>query len=220
VTFREPLLLLGLVLVPLALAAYVLAQRRRRRFAVRYPNVDLLASVARRSWGRHVPAALGLLALSALVVALARPERVQATEERRGTVVMVTDTSGSMRATDVKPDRLAAAKGAARILARELPDRFRLGLVSFGSVAEQQTEPTLDRGTVLAALERLRVRGATAMGDGLQLGLDAARVRVGRQRLPAALVLLSDGKSTRGDADPIAVARAARRRVTSVPRFA
>jgi len=212
-TFREPLLLLGLVLVPLALAAYVLAQRRRRRYAVRYPNVDVLAGVAARSWGRHLPAALALLAMSALVVALARPERTVAAEERQGTVVMVTDTSGSMRATDVRPNRLAAAKSAARTLVRELPDRYRLGLVSSGSVAEQQAEPSLDRAAVLAALERLRIGGATAMGDGLRLGLDAARVPPGRDRrpLPAALVLLSDGKSTRGDADPIEVARAARR---------
>jgi len=216
-SLREPLFLLGLVLVPLALAAYVRAQRRRRRYALRYPNVDLLASVAGRAWGRHLPAALALLALAALVVALARPERTVAAEERQGTVVMVTDTSGSMRATDVAPDRLTAAKSAARILARELPDRFRLGLVSFGSVAEQQIEPTTDRAAVLAALDRLTVKGATAMGDGLRLGLDAARVPVpgenGRpgRRLPAALVLLSDGKSTRGAADPLEVARAARR---------
>jgi len=216
-TLREPLFLLGLALVPLVLAAYVLAQRRRRRFAVRYPNVEVLASVAGRAWGRHVPAALALLALAALVVALARPERTVAAEERQGTVVMVTDTSGSMRARDVAPDRLTAAKSAARILVRELPARFRLGLVAFGSVAEQQVEPTTDRAAVLAALDRLAVKGATAMGDGLELGLEAARVPVagedGRpgRRLPAALVLLSDGKNTRGDADPLAVARAARR---------
>ncbi len=216
-TLREPLFLLGLLLVPLALAAYVIAQRRRRRFALRYPNVDVLAAVAGRAWGRHVPAALALLALAALVVALARPERTVAAEERQGTVIMVTDTSGSMRATDVAPDRLTAAKSAARILARELPDRYRLGLVSFGSVAEQQSEPTTDREAVLAALDRLTVKGATAMGDGLRLGLDAARVPVPGQdgrpgrRLPAALVLLSDGKSTRGAANPLEVARAARR---------
>jgi Ca-activated chloride channel family protein len=217
VSFREPLFLIGLALVPLALVAYVLAQRRRRRYAVRYPGTALLATVAGRAWGRHLPAALALLALAVLLAALARPERVVAAEERQGIVMMVSDSSGSMRATDVRPDRLTAAKAAARILVRELPDRFRLGLVAFGSVAEQQIEPTLDRASVLAALERLQVRGATAMGDGLQLGLDAARVPLPSQdggpprRLPAALVLLSDGKNTRGDADPIAVARAARR---------
>lgn len=215
-SFREPLLLLGLALVPLALAAYVAAQRRRQRYAVRYPGVSVLAGVAGRNWGRHLPAALVLLALPPLVVALARPERTAAAEVRQGTLMMVTDTSGSMRATDVRPDRLTAAKEAAHTLARRLPRDYRLGLVTFGSEAEQQVEPTTDRSAVQAAIDRLRVRGATAMGDGLQLGLEATRVPVadgegGSRRLPGALVLLSDGKSTTGDADPLAVARAARR---------
>lgn len=214
--FREPLLLLGLALVPLAAAAYVAAQRRRRRYAVRYPNTALLATVAGRDPVRHLPALLTLGAITALVVALARPDRTVAAEERLGTVVMVTDASGSMLARDVRPDRLTAAKAAARTLARELPDEYRLGLVSFGSRAESLAEPSSDRRPVLAALERLRVRGGTAMGDGLALGLEAARVPVsdgegGTRRLPGALVLLSDGASTSGTADPLDVARAARR---------
>src|SRR6201999_4344553 len=103
-SFREPLLLALLVLVPLALAAYVLAQRRRRRYAVRYTNVDLLASVAGRNLTRHVPAVLSLAALVALLIAFARPQRLVADERKQATVVMVTDTSGSMLATDVPPD--------------------------------------------------------------------------------------------------------------------
>jgi len=215
--FREPLLLLGLALVPLALAAYVAAQRRRRRFAVRYTNLDVLASVAARAgWIRHVPAALGLLALAALLVALARPERTVAAEQRRAVVVMVTDTSGSMLAKDVQPDRLTAAKAAARALADKLPRDFRLGLVTFGSSASQLVEPTTDKTRVIAAIDTLRVAGATAMGDGLSLGVDAARTPVddgaGRaQRLPAALVLLSDGANTTGTNDPITVAERARK---------
>ena len=213
-SFREPLLLLGLALVPLAFAAYVIAQRRRRRYAVRYTNVAVLAGVARASWARHIPALLALLALIALLVALARPERTVAAEQRAATVVMVTDTSGSMLATDVAPDRLTAAKVAARALADKLPRDFRLGLVTFGSNANQLVEPTTDKSRVIAAIDTLQVAGATAMGDGLALGLDAARapVDVGRgrpRRLPAALVLLSDGASTRG-ADPITVAERAR----------
>src|SRR5215213_11996691 len=111
--FAAPLLLLGLALVPLALAAYVVAQRRRRRYAVRYTNVDVLASVtARVGWTRHVPAALALLALAALAVALGRPERTVAAEQRAATVVMVTDTWGLVFAKDIKPERLTAAKQA------------------------------------------------------------------------------------------------------------
>ena len=170
-TFREPLLLLGLALVPLALAAYVVAQRRRRRFAVRYTNVDLLASVAARSgWTRHIPALLALLALAALLVALGRPERTVAAEQRQAMVVMVTDTSGSMLATDVKPTRLDAAKAAGNALADKLPRDFRLGLVGFGSTASLLVEPTTDKLRVRAGLEGLEFAGKTAMGDGLAQG--------------------------------------------------
>jgi Ca-activated chloride channel homolog len=216
-SFREPLLLLGLALVPLALVAYIAAQRRQRRFAVRYTNVDVLASVAARvGWTRHIPALLALLALIALLIALARPERTVAAEQRSAVVVMVTDTSGSMLATDIQPDRLTAAKEAGRALVDKLPRDFRLGLVRFGTAAEQLVEPTTDKPRVLAGLDSLKFAGKTAMGDGLALGLDAARAPITNelgvpQRLPAALVLLSDGANTAGDEDPITVAERARR---------
>jgi len=140
-SFREPLALIGLALVPLALVAYWRAQLRRRRYAVRYPAVSVLAGVAGRSWGRHVPAALMLLAIAALAVALARPQRTVAAEQDEAIVVMVTDTSGSMRADDVKPDRLSAAQAAARAFMAKVPEHFRIGLVTFGSRAEQQAPP-------------------------------------------------------------------------------
>jgi Ca-activated chloride channel family protein len=211
VSFREPLLLAGLVLVPLALAAYLLAQRRRRRYAVRYTNLDLLVAAAGRDWLRHLPAALVLLAVAALVTALARPERVVADERRQATVIMVTDTSGSMKATDVAPDRLTAAKSAARTLTKELPDDFKLGLVTFGSTAEQLVAPTTDKSEVTRTIDSLEVAGATAMGDGLSLALDAAQAAIPADiRPPAAIVLLSDGASTRGQ-DPITVAERARK---------
>ncbi|HWM10299.1 MAG TPA: VWA domain-containing protein [Solirubrobacteraceae bacterium] len=216
-SFREPLLLLGLALVPLALAAYVAAQRRRRRYAVRYTNVDVLASVAARTnWTRHLPALLALLALAALLVALGRPERTVAAEQRQAMVVMVTDTSGSMLATDVVPNRLTAAKEAGHALADKLPRDFRLGLVGFGTAASLLVEPTTDKLRVRAGLDGLEFAGRTAMGDGLARGLEAARTPVANelgvpQRLPAAIVLLSDGANTAGEEDPITVAERARR---------
>jgi Ca-activated chloride channel family protein len=214
-TFREPLLLAGLVVVPLALLAYWRAQRRRRRYAIRYPAVDVLASVAGHARGRHLPALLALLSLAALGIALGRPERTIAVEQRQGTVMLVHDTSGSMQATDVAPDRLSAARDAARALVRTLPEEFRLGVISFNTRVEQISEPTTDRSQVLRALESLKVQGGTAMGDGLRLGVDAIRTPVigagGRpRRLPGAIVLLSDGASTKGE-DPRAVAAVARR---------
>jgi len=214
-SFREPLLLAGLVFVPLALLAYWLAQRRRRRYAIRYPAVDVLAGVAGKARGRHLPALLALLSLAALGIALGRPERTVAVEQRQGTVMLVHDTSGSMQATDVKPDRLSAAREAARTLVRSLPEEFRLGVISFNTRVEQASEPTTDRAQVLRALDALKVTGGTAMGDGLQLGITAIRAPVtgtdGRpQRLPGAIVLLSDGASTKGS-DPRKVAQEAKR---------
>jgi Ca-activated chloride channel family protein len=217
VSFREPLLLLGLALVPLALAAYVVAQRRRRRFAVRYTNVEVLAGVAARTnWMRHIPALLALLALAALLIALARPERTVAAEQRQAMVVMVTDVSGSMRATDVQPTRLFAAKQAGHALVDKLPRDFRLGLVGFSHVASQLVEPTTDKQRIGVGIDSLSPHGGTAMGDGLALGIEAARTPITNelgvpQRLPAAIVLLSDGASTAGTEDPITVAERARR---------
>jgi Ca-activated chloride channel family protein len=208
---------MGLALIPLALAAYVVAQRRRRRYAVRYTNVDVLASVAARAgWMRHVPALLALLALVALLIALARPQRTVAAEVQAATVVMVTDTSGSMLAKDINPDRLTAAKNAGHTLANKLPRDFRLGLISFGTRVSQLVEPTTDKARVNAAVDQLKFSGKTAMGDGLALGLDAARTPVTDpdtglpQRLPAAIVLLSDGANSAGR-DPITVAERAKK---------
>src|SRR5215218_3563215 len=214
-TFREPLLLGALVFVPLALLAYWAAQRRRQRYAVRYPAVDVLAGVAGKARGRHLPALLALLSLVALGIALGRPERTTAVEQRQGTVMLVHDTSGSMQATDVAPDRLSAARDAARTLVRSVPEEFRLGVISFNTRVEQVSEPTTDRGQVLRALDALKVQGGTAMGDGLRLGINAIRAPVvgadrKPRRLPGALVLLSDGASTKGE-DPRHVAAVAKR---------
>jgi Ca-activated chloride channel family protein len=215
VSFQAPLLLGSLALVPLVAIAYVVAQRRRRRFAVHYTNVDLLASVAGRAWSRHVPALLALVALAALLVALARPQHTVAAERREATVMLVIDTSGSMLATDIKPRRLAAAQTAARTFTGKVPDDFRLGLIGFGTHASQLVGPTTDHSQVLAGINRLQVHGATAMGDALDLALRSATTPVadilGRsKRIPAAIVLLSDGDSTRGK-DPITVAQQAKK---------
>jgi Ca-activated chloride channel family protein len=209
VSFQAPLLLGLLALVPLAAAAYVWSQRRARKFAVRYTNVDILASVATRSWTRHVPAVLALLAFAALLIALARPQRTVAAERREATVILVFDTSGSMLATDVQPSRLAAAKLAGTTFADKVPDTFRIGVIGFGSSAQQLAEPTTDHARVKTTIDALQVKGATAMGDALKAAINSARIPVpdglgGERRLPAAIVLLGDGASTRG-ADPIDV---------------
>jgi Ca-activated chloride channel family protein len=207
VSFQAPLLLGLLALVPLAAAVYVWSQRRARKFAVRYTNVDILAGVAGRSWTRHLPAALALLALAALLVAIARPQRTVAAERREATVILVFDTSGSMLATDVQPSRLAAAQLAGKTFTAKVPDTFRIGVIGFGSSAQQLVEPTTDHARVKTTIDALQVKGATAMGDALKAAVNSARIPVpdglgGERRLPAAIVLLGDGASTRGS-DPI-----------------
>jgi Ca-activated chloride channel family protein len=217
-TFREPAVLLGLALMPLAAAAYYVMQRRRRADAARFGNPALLAGLAtaRPGWRRHLPPALLLLSLAALVLALARPQRTVAAPQRQATVMMVTDVSGSMRATDVRPDRLSAAVVAGHALVDKLPDRLRLGLVSFSDYAEQTVPPTTEREPVKQALDRLVADGGTAMGDALRRGIESARTPVpnqngsGTRRLPAVIVLLSDGKNTSGNTSPLDVARQAR----------
>jgi Ca-activated chloride channel homolog len=157
-----------------------------------------------------------LAALGALVVALARPQRTVAAPQRAATVMMVTDTSGSMNAEDVDPDRLSAAVSAARKLTDELPENFRLGLVTFADDADIQAPPTTDRDPVKAGLDRLRATGGTAMATGLQRAIELARSPVpdedgkGTRRLPSVLVLLSDGKDTQSPIDPVEVARQAK----------
>jgi Ca-activated chloride channel family protein len=215
VTFQAPLLLGLLALVPLVAVAYALMQRRRRMYAVRFTNVDLLAAVAGRSWSRHIPALFALLAFAALLIAIARPQHTVAAERHEATVLLVFDTSGSMLATDVQPSRLAAAKLAGKTFVDKVPEGFRVGVISFGSTASQLSEPTTDKPAVKATIDALQVKGATAMGDALKLAFSSARVPVpdglgGSRRLPAAIVLLGDGASTRGS-DPIDVVQDSRK---------
>jgi len=217
-SFREPTVLLGLALLPVALLAYLAMQRRHARGAAAFGNPALLPGLmtARPGWRRHLPAALLALALAAMIVALARPQRSVAAPQRAATVVLVNDVSGSMRADDVSPNRLTAAVNSAKVLAEKTPDNFRLGLVTFADFAEQRVAPTTDRGAVDGALERMVADGGTAMGDGLARGLQSAQTPVptqdgsGTRKLPAIIVLLSDGKNTLGANDPLDIARQAR----------
>ncbi len=174
--FLAPMLLLGLLLVPVLLGLYVLVQRRRTRYAVRFTNLDLLANLAptRPAWRRHVPAAFYLVAIALLAVGLARPTMVLATPREDATVILAIDISGSMKATDVAPTRLDAAKAAAKSFVAQLPEGIRVGIVSFASKPETLVEPTADHATLDEAIDGLRPRDGTAMGDALMQVLDIA----------------------------------------------
>jgi Ca-activated chloride channel family protein len=177
VSFAEPLLLVGLLGVPVALLGYLLVQRRRSRYIVRFTNVDLLANIVPKTpaWRRHVPPALYLAAMAALVIALARPSAMVAVPREDATIILAMDTSGSMMATDVAPSRLASARQAAATFVDQLPPTFQVGLVTFSTSAGIAVRPTTDRAEIHAALDSLVAEGGTALGDAIGTSTDLAR---------------------------------------------
>ena len=214
VSFASPLLLLGLGLIPLAVLLYVRSERSGRSSREAFARPALMPAVApaRAGWRRHAPPALYALALAGLVIALARPQATVAVPAEQATVLLTTDYSGSMQAQDVSPSRLAAAGQAAESFLDRVPDEVRVGAVAFNHRARLVQSPTTDRDALRAALAGLRPSGGTATGDALELALRAAQrpVRPGGKAPPAAIILLSDGTSVRGE-DPLQVAREAAR---------
>ena len=218
-SFLEPgRLVLALVVLALA-AAYVVVQRwGRQRYAVRFTNLALLASVAPRrpGWRRHLAAGFLLVSLLCMVVALARPARTERVPRERATIIMAIDVSISMDATDVSPSRLEAAKAAATSFTGLLPDQINLGLVSFAGSAAVLVPPTTDRDVVYSAIERLTLAEATAIGEAIVTSLTAIESSSGEvdgEEVPAHIVLMSDGETTAGTPNELAVEAAAAARV-------
>jgi Ca-activated chloride channel homolog len=202
-SFASPPLLAGLLLLPLLVLGYRYLQRRPNRYAVRYTNLDVLATVvdSTRSWRRHAGLALFLLALTALLVGFARPSVNRLADREEATIVLVIDVSGSMQAKDVEPTRLAAAQKVVRDFMKRLPERFQVGVVAFSETAEVAAPATADRQLAIDAIDYLYPQRGTAIGDGLARGVEVARAaEAGNagQRRPAAILLLSDGSQTEG----------------------
>jgi Ca-activated chloride channel family protein len=213
-TWLSPERLWLLAAVAALAVAYVLLQRRRSRYAVRFTNLKLLDRVApsRPQWRRHVPAGLFLAMLALLVVGFARPQSEVQVPRERATVLVAVDVSRSMLATDVDPDRLTAAKAAAHQFVAELPEQFNVGLVGFAGSASVFVPPVTDRAAVDAGIDRLSEgtagRAGTAIGDAIATSLDAIRTldaEAGEDVPPARVVVLSDGANTAGQ-DPAAAA--------------
>ena len=206
----QPAFLLGLLAIPLLIAGYVLAQRRRRAYTVRFTNLELLRSVLPRSPGikRHLPPAMFVLGGAALLFGLTLPVLNLEIARNNADVVLVIDVSGSMQATDVSPTRLDAAKTSATTLIDQLPANDRIALISFSSTATLRQGLTTDHGAVKAALAGLRPGGGTALGTALSLALSqldpVARTASGVQSRPAMIVVLTDGVSNQG-IDPLTV---------------
>ncbi len=213
--FGSPLLLLGLLLLGAVLAAAIYVGRRRNRYVVNFTNLDVLASVVEstRSWRRHVPLALFLLALTALLVGVARPSMMRTVNQPVATVILVIDTSGSMFAEDVRPTRLEAAQKVVRDFVLDLPERYRVGVVAFSGQPELVAPVTDEHEIAVESLDYLFPQRGTAIGDAL-----ARAVEVGRAATAGAppeeraitIVLLSDGTQTEGFLGPLQGAQRAK----------
>ncbi len=213
-TFEWPLALLSLLVVPVLAVLWVWRDRRRRKQAAGFATPALVPNLVRREPGRRrlIPLALLLLALSTMLVGVARPHATVAVRREEATVVVAIDVSDSMRAKDVRPTRLVAARRAARAFAHDVPEKFRVGLVSFAGRAIAVVPPTTDRAAFDQGLDALRPAEGTALGDAIRLSVDLARRSGARSDAPppAAVVVISDGAQTVGRIQSPAAARRAR----------
>lgn len=211
--FAAPDRLWLLLLVPVLAGVHVWRQRRRSRYAVRFPELELLLSVVprRTRWLRHVPAALLLLALAGTTAAWAEPTAEVSVPRERATVIVTLDVSASMMATDVSPDRISAAKESATAFVERLPDTFDVGLVSFSGSASIVVPPTTDHASVTSAIAGLQLGPSTAIGEAVLASLQAVATADAGSSVaaPARIVLLSDGANTAGRPVSTAVEQAA-----------
>lgn len=228
-SFESPFLLLTLLAIPAAVGVYLLAERRRMRYAIRFTNLEVLAGVVvgGRAWRRYVPPVLAVLALAALCLGLARPQVERLVPTERATVILVVDASRSMLAKDVKPTRLGAAQQAVRTFLERVPDRLRVGLVVFAGEAQVGAPPSTDRDLVRQSVDEIgNFQGffGTAIGDALALAVEVGERAVGddtqlaavrtaqapRTRGLVSILFLSDGKQTRGLLEPFEGAQLAK----------
>ena len=225
-TFGAPWVLALLLAVPALVAAYVRSRRRRAQRAAALAEQGLVATAgpSTRRARRHVPFGLFVAALTLLVVGMAQPKSTVTTPRREGTVILALDVSNSMKADDIKPNRMDAAKAAARAFVERQPSEVRLGVVAFGDGAVVVQTPTNAHADVLRSIDRLSSQGGTSMGQALVTSLgaiagkpvaidleavasDSAAVDIGYFG-SASVVLFSDGEET-SEPDPVAVAEVA-----------
>ena len=237
-TFQWPEFLWLAAVLPLLVMAYVYLLRRRKKFAVRYSNLALLKeAMSGASWRRHVPPLLLGAALAALIVAIARPSAVMTLPSQHETVILAMDVSGSMRASDVEPNRLVAAQNAAKSFIADQPDSVRIGIVAFAGTATVAQAPTKNKEDLYAAIDRFQLQRATAIGSAIIVslatlfpdgGYDVASFSYGaeKRRPPpnfkpvppgsygsAVIILLTDGQRTTGPDSVMAARLAAERGV-------
>lgn len=202
-SLANPIWLLGILVVAALLAGYVYNETRRRKRTLKFANMSVLDSVAppgKNRW-RHLPIALLAIGLVLLMIALSGPQAMRKVPRNRATVVLTIDVSLSMEAKDVSPDRLTAAKEAAKKFITELPTGVNLGIVSYAGTASLLVSPTPDRSLALNAVDKLELAQRTATGEGIYTAIQSIKnirdVLGGAENAPPARIILeSDGKQT------------------------
>jgi Ca-activated chloride channel homolog len=217
VSFGAPLILLGLALLPVLALAYGRYQRTRGRAAAAFSAPHLAASVTptRPGWRRHIPMLAFALALSLILIAAAKPQTTVAVPVEHASILLMTDVSGSMEAQDVQPSRLVAARRAGTTFVDGVPKQVNVGVMAFNQTPTILQSPTTDRLAVKSALQRLRASGGTATGDAVRAAVRTLTATPGPtgKPPPAAIVLLSDGKSVKGVAPLTAAQEAGKRHI-------
>jgi Ca-activated chloride channel family protein len=222
-SFLSPDRLLILLVIPLLVGAYIFATRRKNRRGMRFTNTSMLDVVVPKQsqWRRHLAVALSLLSLVTLTAAFAQPSTQIDVPRERATVVIVIDASQSMQATDVAPNRLAAAKAAAIEFVQKIPDKYNVSVVSMAGNSSILVPPTLAHNTVENAINSIQLQDGTAIGEGIYTALRALQQAPKDPNkpdsvAPGAIVMLTDGSNTAGRAPMQAAAEA---RTAKVPIY-
>ena len=191
--FLWPEFLWLLLALPLLVLLYLWLLRRKKKAALRYASLSIVkeAMGPGQTIRRHIPPALFLLALAAMLLAAARPQAVVTLPSNQQTIILAMDVSGSMRATDVQPSRLVAAQNAAKSFLGELPRHVKVGIVAFAGSAQVAQLPTVNREDLVTAIDRFQLQRATATGNAIVIslatlfpdaGIDLQSLQVGRER--------------------------------------
>jgi Ca-activated chloride channel family protein len=218
VSFAWPIALVGLVLLPLAIVAAAWRERRRVASRAAFGNPDLLPNLVDRDPGklRFLPLGILLVVLAAMIVGVARPQATVSVPREEAIVVIAIDVSRSMKADDVEPTRLDAARATAKAFVEELPEKFRVGVVSFATRAVVGVPPTEDRQLVNDALDALSPGEGTAIGDAVALSLQIGQpeaadgAQPGEEPPPRTILVISDGARDGGLVEPADAAAQAR----------
>jgi Ca-activated chloride channel family protein len=213
-TFARPLALLVLIAVPLLVASWVWLERGRRAGAASFTSPALLPNLVDAFPGRRrrIPQALFLLALTALIVGMARPHAHITVPRHEATVVLAIDVSRSMGATDVKPSRLLAAENAANAFVDRVPRTYSVAVVAFATHAFLAVPPTSDRALVHTAIDDLSVGQGTALGDAVSIAATLGQRLRGQDGTvpPESVLVISDGATQGGKTPPSIAARRAK----------